>query len=278
MLRGTGRSPSTASPPTRFDAFRAAVDAIERGECVAFYPEGTLTRDPDLWPMTGKTGAARVAAADQGARSSRSPSGAPTRRCRRTPRRTRSASSRARRLRCRRARRSTSTAFYGQEPTPEVLQAATEDIMAAITDLLEEVRGETGPRRSRTIRAKSVAQQRRKADRGVARRGDAVPPLRRRLRHRLLGHRLRHGPRRRRLRGDPVGPPRRTRRGDQHHPHQPRLSARASSSRRRYGRPPTPPRPRRRRVHRARRALPDPARQPRRLGTAAARRTPCWSP
>ena len=25
------------------------------------YPEGTLTRDPDLWPMTGKTGAARVA-------------------------------------------------------------------------------------------------------------------------------------------------------------------------------------------------------------------------
>ena len=25
------------------------------------YPEGTLTRDPDLWPMTGKTGAARIA-------------------------------------------------------------------------------------------------------------------------------------------------------------------------------------------------------------------------
>jgi 1-acyl-sn-glycerol-3-phosphate acyltransferase len=25
------------------------------------YPEGTLTRDPDLWPMVGKTGAARIA-------------------------------------------------------------------------------------------------------------------------------------------------------------------------------------------------------------------------
>jgi len=25
------------------------------------YPEGTLTRDPDLWPMQGKTGAARIA-------------------------------------------------------------------------------------------------------------------------------------------------------------------------------------------------------------------------
>jgi 1-acyl-sn-glycerol-3-phosphate acyltransferase len=28
---------------------------------VVVYPEGTLTRDPDLWPMTGKTGAARIA-------------------------------------------------------------------------------------------------------------------------------------------------------------------------------------------------------------------------
>ena len=27
------------------------------------YPEGTLTRDPDLWPMRGKTGAARIALA-----------------------------------------------------------------------------------------------------------------------------------------------------------------------------------------------------------------------
>ena len=55
------RFPSTASPPTRVGAFRAAVDAVERGECVAFYPEGTLTRDPGQWPMTAKTGVARVA-------------------------------------------------------------------------------------------------------------------------------------------------------------------------------------------------------------------------
>ena len=25
------------------------------------YPEGTITGDPDLWPMVGKTGAARIA-------------------------------------------------------------------------------------------------------------------------------------------------------------------------------------------------------------------------
>ena len=43
------------------EAFRSAVDAVREGKCVPIFPEGTLTRDPDLWPMTGKTGAARVA-------------------------------------------------------------------------------------------------------------------------------------------------------------------------------------------------------------------------
>jgi 1-acyl-sn-glycerol-3-phosphate acyltransferase len=44
-------------------SYAAAVAAVNRGECVAIYPEGTLTRDPDLWPMRGKTGAARIALA-----------------------------------------------------------------------------------------------------------------------------------------------------------------------------------------------------------------------
>jgi 1-acyl-sn-glycerol-3-phosphate acyltransferase len=39
------------------------VAAVEAGECVVVYPEGTLTRDPDLWPMVGKSGAARIALA-----------------------------------------------------------------------------------------------------------------------------------------------------------------------------------------------------------------------
>ena len=61
ILRGTGQIPVYRESTNALDAFRAAVDAIEQGECVAFYPEGTLTRDPDMWPMAGKTGAARVA-------------------------------------------------------------------------------------------------------------------------------------------------------------------------------------------------------------------------
>lgn len=41
-------------------AYAAAVAAVERGECVVVYPEGTITRDPDMWPMTGRSGAARI--------------------------------------------------------------------------------------------------------------------------------------------------------------------------------------------------------------------------
>jgi len=44
-------------------AFSAAVAAVQDGKCVPIFPEGTLTRDPQLWPMTARTGAARVALA-----------------------------------------------------------------------------------------------------------------------------------------------------------------------------------------------------------------------
>lgn len=38
-----------------------ALAALEAGKCVVIYPEGTHTFDPELWPMTAKTGAARLA-------------------------------------------------------------------------------------------------------------------------------------------------------------------------------------------------------------------------
>jgi 1-acyl-sn-glycerol-3-phosphate acyltransferase len=34
---------------------------LRDGECLIVYPEGTASRDPDLWPMVGKTGVARLA-------------------------------------------------------------------------------------------------------------------------------------------------------------------------------------------------------------------------
>ena len=57
----------------QFPVNRGSVDAalvlndaergLTKGECLIIYPEGTATRDPDLWPMVPKTGVARLALA-----------------------------------------------------------------------------------------------------------------------------------------------------------------------------------------------------------------------
>ena len=61
IIASAGQIPVQRGSADAAHAFQAAVEAVERGESVVFYPEGTITRDPELWPMTGKTGAARVA-------------------------------------------------------------------------------------------------------------------------------------------------------------------------------------------------------------------------
>jgi 1-acyl-sn-glycerol-3-phosphate acyltransferase len=61
VIRGAGQIPVFRDGPEAVKAFAPAVDAVRAGKCVAIYPEATVSRDPDLWPMTGKTGAARVA-------------------------------------------------------------------------------------------------------------------------------------------------------------------------------------------------------------------------
>jgi 1-acyl-sn-glycerol-3-phosphate acyltransferase len=61
ILRGAGQIPVKRDTSDAIGAYRAAVEAVRRGECVVIYPEATITRDPDLWPMKGKSGAARIA-------------------------------------------------------------------------------------------------------------------------------------------------------------------------------------------------------------------------
>ncbi len=61
FLRSAGQIPVERASINALGAYAAAVSAVRAGECLVVYPEGTITRDPDLWPMTGKAGAARVA-------------------------------------------------------------------------------------------------------------------------------------------------------------------------------------------------------------------------
>jgi len=61
IITGARQIPVRRNSADAAKALQAAVDAVDAGECVAVYTDGTLTRDPDLWPMAGKTGAARIA-------------------------------------------------------------------------------------------------------------------------------------------------------------------------------------------------------------------------
>ncbi len=61
FLSSAGQIPVERLTRTAAGAYDAAVAAVNDGECVVVYPEGTLTRDPALWPMKGKSGAARIA-------------------------------------------------------------------------------------------------------------------------------------------------------------------------------------------------------------------------
>lgn len=63
ILRGAEMIPVHRATKGAADSLRAANAAVEAGQVVTIYPEGTLTRDPDGWPMTGRTGAVRVALA-----------------------------------------------------------------------------------------------------------------------------------------------------------------------------------------------------------------------
>lgn len=60
LLRYTGQIPVERGSGAS-NALAAASRLITDELAVIVYPEGTLTRDPDEWPMRGKTGAARLA-------------------------------------------------------------------------------------------------------------------------------------------------------------------------------------------------------------------------
>ena len=143
IVKDAGQIPVARMTEGAASAFDAAVEAVHAGECIGVYPEGTITKDPDGWPMRGKTGAARIALAtgcpvipigQWGAQDilpaySMPPARVP-----------------AQDGPLQGGRPGRPRATCVDKPlTNEVLHEATDRIMAAITALVEDLRGETAP-------------------------------------------------------------------------------------------------------------------------------------
>lgn len=61
MISGAGSIPVYRASTAAGDSLVAAKEALRNGKVVVIYPEGTITRDPDGWPMKSRTGVARLA-------------------------------------------------------------------------------------------------------------------------------------------------------------------------------------------------------------------------
>lgn len=142
LVAAAGQIPVQRLTADATRAFAAAVAAVDAGRCVVVYPEGTISRDPYLWPMTGKTGAARIAlgtgapvipVAQWGPQEILAPYAA---RPRLLPRKT---------IHVQAGDPVDLDDLRRAEVTPEVLREATERIMSAITTQLESLRGERAP-------------------------------------------------------------------------------------------------------------------------------------
>lgn len=62
LLRKSGQIPVERGGTSQSaQSLQAAKELVKRGRAIIVYPEGSLTRDPDMWPMRGKSGAVRLA-------------------------------------------------------------------------------------------------------------------------------------------------------------------------------------------------------------------------
>ena len=143
-LRATGMVPvaRSSSAAAARQTIEASETLVELGRGVIVYPEGTLTRDPDLWPLRGKTGAVRLALAD----------GIPL-----IPRAHRGGQAilpRDAKLSVWPLRRPVKvivgdpvdiSEFRGRTASPAALAAGTDRLMNAIAQLLSQLRGEPAP-------------------------------------------------------------------------------------------------------------------------------------
>jgi 1-acyl-sn-glycerol-3-phosphate acyltransferase len=136
-------------------ALDSAIAAVKNAESIIIYPEGTTTREPDLWPMRGKTGVARLWLA----------TGAPV-----IPivmwGPQRLFDPRTKKIRLRPRTPVTVVAgppldlskWQGAAPTAATLGEITETIMLHLRDMLAEIRGGTPPPLYNPVRARTGEQ------------------------------------------------------------------------------------------------------------------------
>lgn len=142
LLHASGQVPVYRKSSRAGDAYRAAVAGVNGGKCIVVFPEGTLTRDPRLWPMVGKSGAARIALetrcplvpmAHWGAQEVIPHYG---RGLRLLPRKTLSVTA---------GPAVDLTDLYDRPLDAATLREATERLMAAVAELVADLRGEEAP-------------------------------------------------------------------------------------------------------------------------------------
>jgi 1-acyl-sn-glycerol-3-phosphate acyltransferase len=61
VLRAAGQIPVARWSADAKGSVSAAQAALAAGDVIVIYPEGSVTRDPDWWPMESRTGVARLA-------------------------------------------------------------------------------------------------------------------------------------------------------------------------------------------------------------------------
>jgi len=142
IIASSGQIPVARESDKASHALDSALGLLEAGHCVGIYPEGTLTRDPKLWPMVAKTGIARLAIiskapvipiAQWGDQNLLAPYSKKVVLWRRT------------KIRYLAGPALDFSKWYGKEEDQAALVEATAYAMAGITKLLEEIRGELAP-------------------------------------------------------------------------------------------------------------------------------------
>ena len=143
FIKAAGQIPVSRESKDAIKGFEHAIAVLKAGHMLGVYPEGTLTRDENLWPMKAKTGVARLAletrvpvypCASWGPEKVLPPY---SKKVKLFPRS---------KLSVIMGDQVDLSKWHGKADDPIAVEAATEAIMDEITKLLQKLRGEKAPK------------------------------------------------------------------------------------------------------------------------------------